>query len=71
MAGCKLSQQRCQENKTGQQKEGAADQTEWIACAYAGRHEEDCRGNKQDPAPQLKTLLGNLRHDCFQRNSDS
>ena len=51
MAGGKLGQQRRQENKTGQQKEGAADQAEWIACAYAGRHEEDCRRNKQDPAP--------------------
>jgi hypothetical protein len=51
MAGGKLIQQRRHENKTGQQKEGAADQAEWIACAYAGRHKENCRRNKQDPAP--------------------
>jgi hypothetical protein len=51
MAGCKLGQQRRQEDKAGHQKEGAANQAEWIACAYAGRHEEDCRRNKQDPAP--------------------
>jgi hypothetical protein len=51
MAGGKLVQQRRDENKTGQQKQGSADQAEWIACAYAGRHEENCRRNKQDPAP--------------------
>jgi len=51
MAGCKLGQQRRQEDKTGHQEEGATNQAEWIAGAYTGRHEEDCRRNKQDPAP--------------------
>jgi len=51
MAGGELLQQRCQKNKTGQQKESAADPAERIARAYAGRHEEDCRRDKQDPAP--------------------
>jgi len=51
MAGGKLVQQWCHENETGYQKEGAANQAEWIACAYAGCHKENCRRNEQYPAP--------------------
>jgi len=55
-----LCAQRCQEYEAGDQEKRAADQADRIPGVDAGGHEKDSGYNKQDPAPQLVSMLGSL-----------
>jgi hypothetical protein len=55
-----LRAQRCQEYEAGDKEQCTADQAERITGADARGHEKNGGCNKQDPAPQLISMLGSL-----------